>query len=443
MRIQQPTQKLVRAAGLMFALIIGLIGAVAPRSVADVTPDELILFSSNRDGDFEIFSMRPDGTGLVQLTDNSALDRWPSLSPDGAKIVFYSDRDGDDDLWTMDADGSNQQQLINTPGGDVTPEWSPNGQWIAFASNRLGGLQVWRIDADGSDPIRLTSDTGINGIGNSVPRWFPDSSRMVVESYRNSNAEVWSVSFDGAVQFPITTLAEGIFRNPAVSPDGARVVTLRVGSSFPLPPLVVMNADGTGKTTLATGPFGGATGGSSGRPSWSPDGSFVISSGDNTREPEHIYVVDARPGPTFGDRQHVLLPGTAFINTDTFWGNVVPLDTEPPTIDFITATPTVLWPPNHKLRDVVVNVAVTDNCDANPTCRIIAVSSNEPDNGQGDGNTTGDIQITGDLTLKLRAERSGKGSGRVYTITVECVDAAGNASTAQVAVTVPHSKGKS
>jgi hypothetical protein len=119
---------------------------------------------------------------------------------------------------------------------------------------------------------------------------------------------------------------------------------------------------------------------------------------------------------------------------------VTVVDTTPPDIQRITATPRILWPPNHKLVTVKVNVVAIDACGP-VRCKIVSISSNEPENGLGDGDTDHDWEITGDLTLKLRAERSGKGHGRIYTIGVECADAAGNKSTGSVAVSVPHNQG--
>ncbi len=81
-----------------------------------------------------------------------------------------------------------------------------------------------------------------------------------------------------------------------------------------------------------------------------------------------------------------------------------------------------------------------DNCDPDPQCYIVDVTVT--DELGGDGNTEDDVEPVDDLTLELRAERSGKGGGRIYTITVECADASGNTSTADVIVTVPHDKGK-
>jgi len=118
------------------------------------------------------------------------------------------------------------------------------------------------------------------------------------------------------------------------------------------------------------------------------------------------------------------------------------MDTTPPTILSTSAEPSVLWAPDHKMIDVTVTADLYDNCDQNPVCMIVNVTSNEPINGPGDGNTKPDWIITGDLTVQLRAERSGVTEGRIYTIHLECKDASGNSATAVVTVTVPHDKKK-
>jgi parallel beta-helix repeat protein len=118
------------------------------------------------------------------------------------------------------------------------------------------------------------------------------------------------------------------------------------------------------------------------------------------------------------------------------------IDITPPTIHSISANPNVLWPVNHKMVKVTVTVDATDICDPAPICKIVSVTSNEPINGLGDGNTQPDWEITGNLTVNLCAERVGTGSGRVYTIHVNCTDASGNVAIATVDVTVLHDKGK-
>lgn len=128
-------------------------------------------------------------------------------------------------------------------------------------------------------------------------------------------------------------------------------------------------------------------------------------------------------------------------NTASCSTTVTVVDTTPPAIQGASASPNVLWPPNHQMVAVTVNAVVSDNCGP-ATWKIIRVQSNEPVNGLGDGNTSPDWQILGNHTVVLRAERSGTGSGRIYTITIQAEDAAGNLSTAAVMVTVPKSMGK-
>ena len=120
---------------------------------------------------------------------------------------------------------------------------------------------------------------------------------------------------------------------------------------------------------------------------------------------------------------------------------VTVVDTTPPVIHSVTANPAVLWPPNHKMITVQVHADVTDTCGA-ATWKIISVTSNEAVDAKGSGHTSPDWQITGDHTVKLRAERSGKCSGRIYTITIKATDLSGNTSQKTVTVTVPHSQGK-
>jgi len=115
---------------------------------------------------------------------------------------------------------------------------------------------------------------------------------------------------------------------------------------------------------------------------------------------------------------------------------VAVLDVTPPTITSATASPSVIAVAGHRMVPVVVSVSASDQCGGSVSCRIVNVTSNEPQDGLGDGDTSPDWEITGDLTLNVRAERAGGGTGRVYTITIVCVDAAGNQTTSTVKVTV-------
>jgi photosystem II stability/assembly factor-like uncharacterized protein len=120
--------------------------------------------------------------------------------------------------------------------------------------------------------------------------------------------------------------------------------------------------------------------------------------------------------------------------SDTCSFTVTVKDTESPVVSAATVDKPSLWPPNHQMEAITVNYTATDNCGVNCT---LSVTSNEPINGQGDGDTAPDWVIVDAHHVLLRAERSGKGNGRVYTITVTCKDGANNTVVKTVTVQVP------
>jgi hypothetical protein len=111
-------------------------------------------------------------------------------------------------------------------------------------------------------------------------------------------------------------------------------------------------------------------------------------------------------------------------------------DTTPPEIHAVSASPPLLWPPNHEMVPVAISVAASDNC-GRVASRIVSVSTSEPPARGIEGDQPADWEITGDLTLKLQAARSGSGPGREYTILIQCQDDSGNKSFGTVVVSVP------
>jgi WD40 repeat protein len=120
-------------------------------------PAAQIAFRSDRDGNYEIYMMNPDGTGQTRLTSNSAYDDEAAWSPDRSRIAFMSNRDGNTEVYVMNADGSGQMNLTNDTADALYPDWSPDGAKIAFTSRRDGPEEIYVMKADGTGQTRLTN----------------------------------------------------------------------------------------------------------------------------------------------------------------------------------------------------------------------------------------------------------------------------------------------
>ena len=123
-------------------------------------------------------------------------------------------------------------------------------------------------------------------------------------------------------------------------------------------------------------------------------------------------------------------------NTASCQQTILVEDREAPVITAVSVDPSSLFPANHKMRKITVNYDVADNCG--PVTTSLSITSNEADNGTGDGDTEDDWEILDAHHVRLRAERAGSGDGRIYTITVRAEDGPGNVSTQTVTVDVPH-----
>ncbi|MBI1923348.1 PD40 domain-containing protein, partial [Candidatus Poribacteria bacterium] len=234
---------------------------------------EKIAFASDRDGNSEIYVMDPDGTNLVKLTDNTAVDQSPVWSPDGTKIAFYSDRDGDNEIYVMNADGTGLTQVTNNSGNDYGPSWSPDGNRIVFQSapNIPTQTDIWVMNAsDGSGLTELS-----NNLGGDGPDWSPDGTTIAFSSIRDGNNNIWVMNVNGTnpILLPNGVQHEG---GPKWSPNGMEIVFTAT------PPggnadIYVMDASGANVIQLTTdGALGQSPPLDDANPSWSPDGTKIV-----------------------------------------------------------------------------------------------------------------------------------------------------------------------
>ena len=229
----------------------GLIGATS--TAFDITPKSQIAYMDS-DGDWEIYLMNADGSGITNLTDNPAVDGNPAWSADGARIAFTSDRDGNYEIYVMNADGSGATRVTNDLAWDTDASWSPDGTKIAFASDRGPSFDIYVMNPDGSGVTQLTNDLARE----AEPSWSPDGSKIVFQS----EYDIYVMNADGSGVTDLTNNLGGW--QPAWSPDGTKIA---FGSARPFVGIYVMNADGSGVTPLDLY-MGGPV-------SWSPDGQKI------------------------------------------------------------------------------------------------------------------------------------------------------------------------
>ncbi|NJB86826.1 Tol biopolymer transport system component [Lewinella marina] len=167
------------------------------------TPNGRIAFVSNRSGDYEVYTVHADGSGLTNLTNHPALDFSVSGSPDGRELAFYSDRDGNREIYLMPAAGGPPQRLTDHPAADVLPSFSPDGQLIAFVSERGGkGRDLYRMNHDGSGVAALTDNADYE----ESPSWSPDGRyilftlqlREATDTTHAANGEIFRMEADGS-----------------------------------------------------------------------------------------------------------------------------------------------------------------------------------------------------------------------------------------------------
>ncbi|MDA0330051.1 MAG: hypothetical protein O2958_13725 [Gemmatimonadetes bacterium] len=156
---------------------------IPTRFIEQVAPSDAsrIAFSSNRAGNWDVFTMDPHGGNLIQVTDDAALDASPTISPDRTKVIFASDRDGNSELYVKNSDGSGvATRLTITPDAEWDANYSPNGSRIAFTFEPVGSANwdLYSMATNGSDLVQLTDTPEWD----ANPDWSPDGLRIAFES---------------------------------------------------------------------------------------------------------------------------------------------------------------------------------------------------------------------------------------------------------------------
>jgi len=278
-----------------------VVGGPNPREVTvssttfEVTCWGWLVFDSDRDGDYDVFIMRHDGSEQTNLTSSPAgLDRQPVVSPDGTKIAFVSTRSGTEHIWVMNRDGSGAEQLTSTVGNlnrAKEPSWSPDGTMIAFSGRNPSPEQwdIWVMDADGDNQENLTNDSATDG----RPEWSPDG-KLIFDSTRDGPQQLFTMNADGSGVTPVPNALGG---NATWSPDGEWIAFTGpgIGGSGSCPGATspmdvwITRPDGSGRTNLTK--LGGAE---DGEAAWSPDGTTIA-------------FMSARPGGTCAEREIYLM----------------------------------------------------------------------------------------------------------------------------------------
>lgn len=246
-----------------------------------------ITFGSARDGTMDLYAIRPDGTGLRRITNDSRTENWWAWSPDGSKLALeWSDPGEGWDLWVMNPDGSDALRLTHTP--EVLEDWmawSPDSRRLVFsADNDSGGTDVYSVNVDGGTVSNLTQQGPQR---NGGAKWSPDGSRIAFVSLRDGNADIYVMNPDGSGQTNITQTPDDDEGHLDWSPDGARFAFDRSPRSGGNRDVFVMNLDGTGRLNLSQSPNTDDL-----HPAWSPDGSRIVWDRYTDQPTGSLYVVN-------------------------------------------------------------------------------------------------------------------------------------------------------
>ncbi len=259
------------AAAIAIAVSAGVLVFIPEAGGAVPGRNGKIAFHSNRNGDFDIFAVNPNGSGETLLIGGPANDTDPAFSPDGSKMAFVSDRSGNPDIWVTP--GAAPSNITAGPGADTQPAWSPDGTSVAFVSMRDGNPEIYVTPSAGGRPTRLT----FNAVPDGSPTWSPDGSRIAFESNRDGDSDIFVMDLVSGTVKPMTDNAFGDHA-PAWSPDGNRIAWHNDASGSQ--DIYVMAVGGGAPLRVTASPAHETS------PAWAPNGSRLAFDAERRGNPE-------------------------------------------------------------------------------------------------------------------------------------------------------------
>jgi len=234
-----------------------------PRSLDIEYSIKKIVFTSDRNGSEDIYSMNLDGSELIQLTDHPGKDNYPAVSPDGKKIAYTSDINGIWQIMVMNWDGTDKMQLTHNPWRSGYPTWSFDGRFIYFEVYQDGDWEIYRINSSGSNLKRLIFNPGIY---DWHPVGHPFRYKVIYESGNKGNEDLYVMDYNGENPERISSINMRK-RAPAISIDGKLIAFM----SYEGKNSFIYTMDGNGENVkMVSGSLINC-----GHPGFSPDNAFM------------------------------------------------------------------------------------------------------------------------------------------------------------------------
>ncbi len=190
--------------------------------VSDISPSrspdaKWIVFTSNRDGNWEIYLSAVETDHIQRVTYNTtAIDRDPTWSPMGNAIVYESNRDGNWNLYLFDIVSGVETRLTESQDNDMNASWSSDGAKLLFQSDRIGAWQIFELTFATSQIWEISNETG----DDLDPQYTPDNAGIVFRSFRSGdNSVIYRMNEDGSHIEPVSDPA-GYAKDHAISPQG-------------------------------------------------------------------------------------------------------------------------------------------------------------------------------------------------------------------------------